>query len=76
MTYFTEKFSAEVVLPDGTVAVSARDIDRYLKANNLACQSDYSPAYMENIRLSKEKQQQTEIFAEIVQQYKKRLWNQ
>ncbi len=76
MTYFTKNFSAEVLLPDGTVAVSAKDIDRYLRANHLALQSDYSAEYMQNIRQNNEKNQQKEIFAEIVQQYKKRIWNE
>ncbi len=75
MTYFTEKFSAEVVLPDGSVAASSNDIDRYLKANNLAFYSDYSPQYLKNIRLRNQQQQQKAIFASIIQQYKKRIWN-
>ena len=76
MTYFTKRFSADLVLPDGTVASSAKDIDRYLKANNLAAQSDYSVDYVKNIRLNKELARRKEIFAEIVQQYKKRIWNE
>ncbi len=76
MTYFTKNFSAEFILPDGTVASSAKDIDRYLKANNLAAQSDYSADYVKNIRQSNELNRRKEIFAEIVQQYKKRIWNE
>lgn len=76
MTYFTREFSTEVILPDGTVATSAQDIDRYLKANDLAAQSDYSAEYFSNIRWNKERVRQKEIFADIVQQYKKRIWNE
>ena len=75
MTYFTKEFSTEIVLPDGTVATSSWDIDRYLSANNLASQSDYSDEYMQNIRWNNERALHKEIFADIVQQYKKRIWN-
>ncbi len=76
MTYFSKSFSADIVLPDGTVANSVYEIDRYLKANNLASSSDYSEQYFKNIQKNKEKIQQKEIFAELVQQYKKRIWNE
>lgn len=76
MTYFSKEFSAEVILPDGTVATSVYDIDRYLKVNNLASSSDYSDNYIQNIRLNNEKKQRKEIFAELVKQYKKRIWNE
>ena len=61
MTYFTKNFSAEILLPDGTVASSSKDIDRYLKANRLALQSDYSAAYMQNIRWKKQVAHQKEV---------------
>ena len=76
MTYFTKEFSEEYLLPDNTVATSSKDIDRYLKANNLAAKSDYSEEYLNNVRLNNDKSQRKEIFAEIVQQYKKRIWNE
>ncbi len=76
MTYFSKEFSAEVVLPDGSVATSSFEIDRYLRANNLTAQSDYSPEYMKHIRENKERERQKDIFADIVQQYKKRIWNE
>lgn len=76
MTYFTKEFSEEYLLPDNTVATSAQDIDRYLRANNLASKSDYSEQYLKNIRLNNDRTQRKEIFSEIVQQYKKRIWNE
>ena len=76
MTYFTKEFSEEYILPDNTVATSSKDIDRYLKANKLASKSDYSDQYLNNIRLNNDRNQRKEIFAEIVQQYKKRIWNE
>jgi len=74
MTYFSKNFSADLILPDGTVATSVCDVDRYLRANQLAMASDYSDQYVENIRLQNNRAQQKEIFAELVQQYKKRIW--
>ena len=75
MTYFNKQFSAEIILPDGTVATSSYEVDRFLKANNLAHSSDYSASYLQNIKLNNQKTLQKEIFAEIVQQHKKRIWN-
>ena len=76
MTYISRQFSAEIILPDKTVASSAKDIDRYLKANNLALQSDYSPEYLQNIRRKNETIRQKEIFAGLIQNYKKGIWNE
>ena len=76
MTYFSKEFSADILLPDGTVASSVHDIDRYLKANDLAATSDYSAEYIKNIRINNEITQRKEIFAELVQQHKKRIWNE
>ncbi len=76
MTYFTKEFLEDVIFPDGTVATSVQDIDRYLKANNLASSSDYSEQYFNNIKLINERNQRKEIFAELIKQYKKRIWNE
>ena len=76
MTYFSKNFSEEYLLPDGTVATSSQEIDRYLKVNSVPFKSDYSEQYMKKIRLDNDKAQQKEIFAEVVQQYKKRIWNE
>ena len=75
MTYFSQNFSTEVILPDGSVAASVADVERFLKANNLASASDYSQQYLRNIRLLNEKHRREAIFAELIQQYKKRIWN-
>ena len=75
MTYFSKNFSAEVILPNGSVATSVSEIDHFLKANNLAAASDYSDEYLQNIRMLQEKQRRKSIFAELIQQYKKRIWN-
>ena len=44
MTYFTKQWTEELTLPDGTIAVCAQDVDRYLQANNLSSAGDYSTA--------------------------------
>ena len=71
MTYFSRNFSAEVTLPDGSVATSTSEVEHFLKANNLASASDYSPEYLRNIRRFQEKYRREAIFAELIQQYKK-----
>lgn len=76
MTYFSKEFTADLLLPDGTVATSIHDVDRFLKANNLAATSDYSAQYYKNIRMNNEKTQRKEIFAELIKQHKKRIWNE
>ena len=75
MTYFSKNFSAEVILPDGSVASSSSDIDRYLKASSLAAASDYSKEYLQNIRRRNETAQRKEIFDELLTHYKKGIWN-
>ena len=76
MTYFTKNFSTEVLLPDGSVASSPKDIDRYLKANHLALQSDYSATYLKNIRQNQQQAWLKELRADLIQQYKKEIWNE
>ena len=76
MTYFSKNYSEEYLLPDNTVATSIHDVDRFLKANNLASKSDYSDDYLQKIRSDNDKTWRKEIFTEIVQQYKKRIWNE
>lgn len=76
MTYFTKNFSTEIILPDGTVATSPKDIDRYLKASGLALQSDYSVEYMQKIRRNKERDRRRQIRAELIKQYKKGIWDE
>ena len=75
MTYFSKVFLEEITLPDGSVATSVNDVDRFLKANNLAAASDYSAQYLQDIRRLQEKHRHQEIFAELIKQYKKRIWN-
>lgn len=66
----------EFLLPDGSVADSVFDVDRYLKENGLALAGDFSDAYYKNVRAKKEKEQQNDAFADFIFEYKKRIWNE
>ena len=54
MTYISKQFAEEVILPDGSVASSVADVDKYLRTSGLARSSDYSTEYIKNIRLKQE----------------------
>ncbi|MCX4348517.1 MAG: hypothetical protein OSJ76_01895 [Alphaproteobacteria bacterium] len=68
-------FKDEIVLPDGSVASSAADMDRYLKANDLVLSDNYSGEYRRNIRLRNEKAQKNDLWAEFLKNYKRMIWN-
>ena len=48
MTNFSKQFAEEVILPDGSVASSVADVDKYLKASGMARASDFSTEYINN----------------------------
>ena len=50
MSYFSKQFTEDLLLPDGSVASSVADVDKYLARSGLAMAGDYSPEYMKNIR--------------------------
>ena len=74
MTYITKQFAEEVMLPDGSVASSVADVDKYLRTSGMARASDYSPEYIKNIRAKNEKQRQEELFADFLYNYKRMIW--
>lgn len=74
MTYITKQFAEEIILPDGSVASSVADVDRYLRTSGLARASDYSPEYIKNIRNNQEKQRQESLFADFLYNYKRMIW--
>ena len=76
MSNFSKQFSEEVVLPDGTVASSVADVDRYLKATGLTMASDYSTEYIKNIQNQQEKNRRNSMFADFLYNYKRIIWNE
>ncbi len=63
-------------LPDGTIAECSQDVDAYLKRSGMAYAGDFSSEYVKNIRYNQEKGERAERFADFVQQYKQRIWNE
>jgi hypothetical protein len=63
------------VLPDGSVAESTKDVDKYLKRAKMAVASDYSKEYLNNVRYKREKSEKDERFLDFIREYKKRIWN-
>jgi hypothetical protein len=74
MVHFSKQFAEEVILPDGSVASSVADVDKYLRSSHLARASDYSPEYLKNVRAQKEKQRREELFADFLYNYKRMIW--
>ncbi|MDO4161881.1 MAG: hypothetical protein Q4D80_02605 [Pseudomonadota bacterium] len=74
MTYVSSQFAEEVLLPDGSVASSVADVDKYLQASGLALAGDYSAEYFKNIRYQQEKERQKSIFADFLYNYKRMIW--
>ena len=74
MTYISKQFAEEVILPDGSVASSVADVDKYLRTNGLARSSDYSTEYIKNIRLKQETDRRKQLFADFLFNYKRMIW--
>lgn len=74
MTYIAKQFAEDIVLPDGSVASSVADVDKYLRTSGMARAGDYSPEYMRNVREQQEKQRQEELFADFLYNYKRMIW--
>lgn len=62
------------ILPDGSVAESTKDVDKYLKRAKMAVASDYSKEYLDNVRYKREKSEKDERFLDFIREYKKRIW--
>ena len=74
MTYISKQFAEEVILPDGSVASSVADVDKYLRTSGLARSSDYSTEYIKNIRLKQETDRRKQLFADFLLNYKRMIW--
>jgi len=76
MVNITKRWNEEVVLPDGSVAECSADIDRYIKANQVALASDYSQEYLTKVKQRQQKEQKEAIFADLINNYKRSIWNE
>lgn len=75
MVNISRQFTEDIILPDGSVASSVSDVDRYIKANNLAMYDDYSKSSMQRSRYVSEKQHRDNLFAEFIKNYKRTIWD-
>ena len=75
MTYFNKQWPEEIILPDGTSASCQQDVDKFLKANNLAAKADYSDEFYKKVRLDRERSERKELWAEFIKNYKRSIWN-
>lgn len=65
----------EFVLPDGKLAESPSDVDKFLKENDLVLSSDYSDDYRKKINQRQEKAQRDDLWADFLKNYKRMIWN-
>ncbi len=75
MVYFSRNWVDEVILPDGTVATSAADVDRYMRQNNVVLSADYSADFYRNVKRKKQQQERQSLFDEFIKAYKRSVWN-
>lgn len=75
MSNINRQWTDEIVLPDGSVASSSADVEKYLRANQLALSGDYTDEYRRNVRLRNEKAQRDDLWAEFLKNYKRMIWN-
>lgn len=76
MININRRWSEGIVLPDGSIAECSADIDRYIKANQVALASDYSSEYFAKVKNRQQKEQRNGIFADLINNYKRNIWNE
>lgn len=76
MSNISRRWTEEVVLPDGSIAACAADIDRYIKVNQAALASDYSAEYIAKVKTRQQKELRASIFADLIHNYKRSIWNE
>lgn len=76
MSYFSKQFAEDLLLPDGSVASSVADVDKYLRRSGSAKASDFSPEYLKNIRYQQETERRNELKALFLRKYKRMIWNE
>jgi len=76
MSNISRRWTEEVVLPDGSIAACAADIDRYIKVNQAALASDYSDEYITKVKKRRQKEERASIFTDLIHFYKRSVWNE
>ncbi|MBR1605569.1 MAG: hypothetical protein IJ660_05640 [Alphaproteobacteria bacterium] len=76
MSNISRQWTEEIVLPDGRVACCAADIDRYMREHKTALASDYSSCYMAKVKERQQRQERDSIFADLIHNYKRSVWNE
>ena len=76
MANFSRAWVEEVVLPDGSIASSAYDIECWLKRSGCALAGDYSDNFRKNVRYQKQKELKRALFADFINNYKRWIWNE
>lgn len=76
MTNISRQWTEEIILPDGSTASSAADIDRYIRGHQVALASDYSPEYMTKVKQRQHKKERASIWADLIHYYKRSIWNE
>ncbi len=76
MANFSRAWVDEVMLPDGTAASSAYDIDCWLKRSGWALAGDYSDDFRKNVRFRQQQARRQENFAALIYNYKRLIWNE
>ena len=75
MSNISRRWAEEIVLPDGSIAACAADIDRYIKVNQTALASDYSQEYIAKVKERRQKDERASISADLIHFYKRSIWN-
>ena len=76
MSNISRQWTDEIILPDGSIATNAADIDRYMRVNNTALATDYSEEYMAKVKQRQHKSQRASIYADLIHYYKRSIWNE
>lgn len=72
--YFSKRFD-DFELPDGSVANSMADVDRYLKRSGAAPAADYSANYYVQKKFNRDDARRRDLFADFINNYKRTIWN-
>ena len=74
MTYICGTFKQPVVLPDGSVAENSAEVDRFLKKEGLAMQSDFSKNYYQKKQNEIQSAQKQALFDAFLTNYKRMIF--